>query len=158
MSVNTWFARIEFLLAGCVILGGCSNSGPPPAKLTGTVTLNGRPVTGGTMKFFSPTSKLKEQPSFQCMIRPDGTYTAAGVPHGKLKVTVSTESVRTTAEAREKMRAGGENRRQDSRTVGTAGSVGTYMEIPAKYANPKQTDLVVEIIGGEQEWNPVLKD
>jgi hypothetical protein len=143
------------LLAGSLNFLGCSRPVGERRLLTGRVTLNGQPITGGTLKFYAPGVGLKEQAAYQVRIRPDGTYTAQGVPAGKMKVTVDTQIVKATAAALEKMKESADKSRV---RAPEGGSPGTYVQIPAKYTNPKTTDLHLEVKGGDQQHDFALNE
>ncbi|WP_425618479.1 carboxypeptidase-like regulatory domain-containing protein [Anatilimnocola sp. NA78] len=86
------FCRLsQFLVlsVGLFILGGCGPTKAPVAKVHGTVTMQGQPLTGAVIGFESEdgsrsvTAELDAQGKF--VVR---TYADAGVPPGKYKVTV----------------------------------------------------------------------
>jgi hypothetical protein len=146
-------AGTTLLLAGFLGCLGCSRSAGERRLLTGRVTLNGQPVSGGTLRFYPAAARLREQAAYQVRIRPDGSYTAAGVPLGKMKVTVDTRIVQATAEALEQMTASAGKTRVPAPPFSPPGA---YVEVPAKYTNPKTTDLRVEVTGGEQQQDFAL--
>src|SRR5262249_24174053 len=70
------------LVSGC----GLSKSAPPRANLEGIVTLDGRPLSEGTMQFM-PQVKGQAPPSMAVIA--EGRYVAAGVPKGKVRVLLN---------------------------------------------------------------------
>jgi hypothetical protein len=74
---------ITLLLLGVVFVSGCgSNTG----TLTGTVSLNGQPLTVGQVTAYSDNH---EQVGFSAIL-PDGTYRMADVPAGPVILVVQT--------------------------------------------------------------------
>jgi hypothetical protein len=63
------------------LAAGCG--GPPAAVVTGTVTLDGAPVAGGTISFIPVAGG-----AVTALIQPDGTYRAEGVPVAEVAVTL----------------------------------------------------------------------
>lgn len=97
----------------------------------GTVTLDGKPLTGGSILFvLADNNKMM----VRTMIQPDGTFSVADAPQGKAIVSVDTEICRM-------------------------GNPAAYMPIPAKYRNMKTSGLIVEIgkKDGDQEIPIELK-
>ena len=77
-------AGVLALLAGASLLafGGCG--GAETHELSGTVTSGGKPVTWGTVTVIGSDNQPRSAP-----IRPDGTYTVAGLPPGPVRVAVT---------------------------------------------------------------------
>jgi len=77
-----------------VLASGCGgNSGPALVPVTGTVTLNNKPLEGATVSFVPDPSNKAGIPG-EDLTGPDGNYKAitlgrAGLVPGKYKVTVS---------------------------------------------------------------------
>jgi len=75
------------------LLVGCGESGPKLAPVTGTVTLNGKPLEGAVVTFQPDGSTPGAMPA-EDVTGPDGNYKAitkgrSGVMPGKYKVLVS---------------------------------------------------------------------
>src|SRR5262249_49163181 len=70
------------------LMTGCAKKAPAPARISGLVTYNNRPIPGGTIIFHS--TDLGSYPS---TLGTDGTYQVTDLPAGELVVTVETESV-----------------------------------------------------------------
>jgi len=88
MQLAARFAGASLLL-GALLLVGCKATNPnAPARVTGRVTYNGSPVTGGTIHFHSADGA-----DVPIGIGPDGTYQAFDIPDGDMVVTVETESI-----------------------------------------------------------------
>lgn len=163
--------RILFTLAPAVLLvalcgcGGGSNAG----SVQGKVTLDGKPVTGGTLVFYSETG------SYSAGIRPDGTYSITDMPPGDMTVTVETESVnpknnKTVAytgqsQGGNKMYGGkggsggapvgpdGKKYNQENSPIpeGAPTAQGEYVKIPDRYADKSKSGIKKSITGGKQQ-------
>jgi hypothetical protein len=83
--------RISPPLLGVACLGGvavallASGCAPRYGNLSGSVTYNNKPVTGGTITFFD----VSEKP-ISGEIKPDGTYTVSKVRVGRARIAVTT--------------------------------------------------------------------
>jgi hypothetical protein len=88
--------RIHVPLAAALLAalgGGCGESGPALVPVTGTVTLNGKPLEGATVSFMPDPSNKGGIPG-EDLTGPQGNYKAitlgrSGLVPGKYKVTVS---------------------------------------------------------------------
>jgi hypothetical protein len=152
-------------LLACLAVWGCKG-GPAgqtePTGLTGKVTYNGNPVTGGVLKFYFP-NMANNQPVSRTPIKEDGSYSTKGIPVGKLKVVVDTAVVKAVEEQRGRMAAQPPPKPiKDAPAPPSGGmmprSMGIYVEIPAKYTSPKRTPLSVEIHEGDQTKDFNLND
>ncbi len=120
------------VLAGALALVGCGDDGKAVVK--GRVTLDGEPVPNGIVQFFPED---KKSPSGKPGIIENGTYTASGVPIGKVRVVVNSSQVVGKKKADEKPESP---------------MVDVHKEmIPAKYHSP--SILVKEIKPGANEIN-----
>jgi hypothetical protein len=74
---------VTYLVAAILVLVGCQRGPdlPPMAEVTGTVTLDGRPLPRGTVQFVPDPSQGSEGPPAVGTIAEDGAYelTTAGV-------------------------------------------------------------------------------
>jgi hypothetical protein len=103
----------------------------------GKVTYGNQPVTGGTICFRSERPQSVAQ--VKGIITNKGEFSLGGVPVGKVRVTVETESIK------EKI----------ARKESPPGYL-VYCKIPKKYADPKTSDVSFEVVGGEQVHDVVL--
>jgi hypothetical protein len=143
------------LILSCplIALMGCGGSNKT-ATVSGKVTYNGAPVTGGTLMFYSE-GKTEPTPG---PINADGTFAFGGVPTGPMKVVVETDSV--------KKQVAGDYMHMDKMKPpegkGPTGMVSTtppvYVKIPAKYLKPDKTDLTCDVKSGSNSFNFELKD
>ena len=113
------------------MLPGCGGTGTKPDQCTvsGTVTFNGDPVTGGILVFHITTAK-NENVSATTLIKGDGTYAVSEVTAGAAKVSVDNPAAPRKA-----------------------GDVA----IPKKFADPKTSGLKYDIGTGTQTIDIDLK-
>ena len=135
---------------------GCSKNAGAPAKVSGSVTYNGKPVTAGTVSFHLP-----EGASLGAELTADGTYAISDVPEGELVVTVDTEAHNPTKKAASGRDA--DKRMKMSQQPPPPGMdagppPGAYVKIPATYSNPKSSPLKVTLTSGRNVYNIVLTD
>lgn len=118
---------VMFMGTALVPTTGCSD---PGSELTGTVTFNGKPLTGGKVTFFHPTQPGRNVSAY---IQPNGSYKILAVPRGDNKVTVVAlpprKKDRTGKEAKGRMKV---------------------PPVPEKYTDPATTTLVVTVTSGSQ--------
>jgi hypothetical protein len=124
--------------------------------VSGQVTYNGQPVTGGTITFYPQSGG-----AYPTSIDEKGAYAVSDLPAGEAAVSVETESVKKTATAEDynkghvnpqlanSSRPGGE---------GAAASAKKYVKIPPKYADPKTSGLTANLTAGRQEKTFQLAD
>jgi hypothetical protein len=116
------FLFIVSCILCCVVSIGC---GPKRAVradrsvVSGTVTFQGKPVSGGVITFTSSSGDTAGG-----MLREDGTYYIEDAPMGDTKVSIDTESIRPELGGR-------------------------YVKLPAKYVQASTTDLSHKVEGGE---------
>jgi hypothetical protein len=102
-------------------LGGCGGRGSTHegcrGPATGTVTINGKTLGGGSITFVRI-----DDPTYRVVapLRPDGTFSVADAPLGRVRVAVETESTRV-------------------------GDPGSYTPIPEKYGKPDTSGLTATI-------------
>ena len=90
MSLALFPRRAIVATALLACLGGCSGGGGPPSgTVTGKVTIDGQPVTGGSIRFHPTAADTKSKPSGG-VIGADGNYSVPDAPVGACKVTVDT--------------------------------------------------------------------
>lgn len=89
--MKMWRCAAAAVAAGLLL--GCGESGPKLAPVTGTVTLNGKPLEGAVVSF-QPDSSFAEGIPANVRSGPDGNYKAftngrSGVMPGKYRVVVT---------------------------------------------------------------------
>jgi hypothetical protein len=160
-------------LLSALVLAGCQEGNPnAPAKVTGRVTYNGSPVTGGSISFH-----YKDGAITTAAIDGSGNYSAADIQPGEVAVTVETESInpeKPTTEYRGTS-AGGMSSKygksapggkmlpkgqgmSNSPAPGGTTSVLTYVKIPKKYADPTSSGLTYTIEKGTHSKDFALTD
>jgi hypothetical protein len=121
------------------------------AVVTGKVTYQGKPVTGGFIHFVQAEQKIV------LWIRGDGTYSGE-VPLGMNKVAIETESVKY--KDRDKMlekwqeTVGSElveRKQAKGELPGITAAKLVYVEIPSKYSDPEQSGLTLEVLAGKDD-------
>lgn len=143
--------RVQILVS-LFVACGVSGCGSATGNVSGTVTLKEKVVKGGNVTFVA-----EGKATIVADIKEDGTYEAAGVPAGEVKVCVDTSKMNPAslpkefkygppkdAKAPEGFGGEGPNRDELARR---------YVAIPKKYANPATTDLTTKITGGKQTYN-----
>ena len=160
------------LLLGLVAAGCGKGTADGRAKLSGKVTYNGAPVTGGMIYFHAAGG-----PTYSAALRPDGTYLLPDVLPGDMTVTIDTESLNPkTSGPDPKGRSvapvtgpgGGKGQGSPSAMMRNmmskppegvnAAPAGAYVKIPAKYADRAKSGLSVTVTGGSQTKNFELTD
>jgi hypothetical protein len=111
-------------IALSVALTACSRGGSV-AEVYGTVTLNGQPVSAGTVVFTGPTD------SATAVIEPDGSYRARNVPRGPVRVLVSEPPL----------------------AVGPGGAPVPQPALPAQYRDANTSGLELTVAGGRNPFD-----
>jgi hypothetical protein len=143
-----WYVLV---VVGVIGLTGCNTglrNGPPPtgAEVTGKVRLGTTPLGGGTVRLVSATDESR---SAVGSIQADGTYTVKNAPLGKVVIAVETESARPFDPAFQ--RGGG------GPPAGVATPNLKYVRIPTRYAQAKNSGLTLEVTGGVQQHDLILR-
>jgi hypothetical protein len=133
------------------------------AILSGKISYKAKPVPGGKVTFHG---KGKDT-MVGAQIQADGSYVVVGLPAGEVVVTVETESINPDTELLKE----GKDRKEkkgitDSAFIKSkigvkttqAPPAATYVKIPAKYADPKTSDLTLTVGQGKQTQDFTLKD
>jgi hypothetical protein len=136
-----------------IVAIGCGGKGRSnTAIIEGTITYKGTKLGGGNITY-NPVSGAG---AYQVAIGNDGTYMVTEVPPGDAVVTVETESVKRAAE---KPAYGGKgDMKMSPAPKGYEPKVGTYVEIPAKYADKEKSGLKYTVQSGKQTKNWELTD
>jgi len=148
------------LLAGC---GGARNPNAP-AKISGLVKYQGKPVPGGNIVFHTKDN----QGMYRCSLGADGTYQIADVPTGNLVVTVETESLNPSKKKGPAYPGGGAAKGSKLDAEYMAGmkkggapvnaTPAVYQRIPEKYAKAETSPLTVSVEAGSQTHDITLTD
>lgn len=165
-TVTVCFAVLATALAGCQGSGDSKF----PAKVSGKVTYNGSPVTGGTITFHTADGS-----PIQAAIGADGSYTIVNLPEGPVTVTVETESLNQktpqyTGQGDQKGAmyggrggggpAGGAPKGDTKSPMPSEAqsSQPVYVKIPAKYAQTATSGLTTTLKKGDQKFDVPLTD
>jgi len=143
------------------LVAGCSSGKNPeaPARVSGVVTYQGKPVPGGIIAFH-PSGKAP----YSSPIGADGTYEVVDLPVGEMAVTVETESLNPNRKSQTYGGAIGEKMKAERwKAEGKAGAgpqqpAGRYIRVPSQYANPKTSPVTVTLEHGRQIKPIELKD
>jgi hypothetical protein len=143
-----WLVMV--LLAFVAVLGGCAKKpGRQNAEVKGKVTIDGKAVTAGNVRFVAEDGEYGAEAS----LTPEGTYTMSDAPVGLVRITVHT-----------KQYAGNKapEKEKTDTAKGGGGSMGmvmptniglVYVATPDKYADPKTSNLKYVVEPGSQEHN-----
>jgi hypothetical protein len=161
---------IPVLLAIFVV--GCK-SGSTPTVVSGKVTYNNGPVTGGVIYF----GMAGQEASFRGYIKEDGTYSVSDVPQGEMICWIDMEAINPEPAGKPKSATGyAQPGQKDQASAndqnamlekmksmgrapeGAGGKVGKYMKIPDQYTDKKKSPLKFTTTGGKNTFNPELKD
>ncbi|HEY1186939.1 MAG TPA: hypothetical protein VGE74_04745 [Gemmata sp.] len=147
----TRYARGPVAVLLVLALAGCSgnrsgiNTG---GKLTGQVTLNGKPIKGGNVLVVSEDGKF----SASGYVNGEGTYTVPEPPLGKVRIALQTSHLRGSMVPKGTgPKSGGSNEGSRGMVMPNPKEIGLeFTEIPAKYENPSTSDLRFEVKGGDE--------
>ncbi len=90
--------------AACLLAAGCETGAPAVSSSTeqvavqGTVTIGGKPASGGQIMFDPSNVKRKFAPVVSAEIGPDGTYSATTL-YGENKISLRTRELATPGDA-----------------------------------------------------------
>jgi hypothetical protein len=128
----------------CWAISGCG--GRTTATVTGTVTLDGKPVPAGTVSFFA-----SDQDPVSVPISSDGTYTATDVPTGPVKVAVLTPLAPS-----ERVAGATQMKRRFGRGKPMPSTI-NVVSVPTKYSDPARSGLGLDVNAGSQPYDIKLK-
>jgi hypothetical protein len=139
-----WMAKAALLFLLFATLEGCGGS-KSGGTINGKVSYKGESVGAGTVTFFGSTADQVASAS----IAKDGTYTASGVPVGKVTVTVTTPPPGPTEE---QIKKNGFLKRKNIKA-----STDKVVSVPAKFANAATSHLSLTVSEGSQPYDIELK-
>jgi hypothetical protein len=139
-----------------VVVFGCGDRKNPNAASTvsGKVTYKDAPVSGGNITF----KPEKEGPVYFRPLAADGTYSLTDVPAGNYVVTIETESINPSRKKPTYGRAGVGAPPAEPIPASAVTSAGTYVKIPAKYADVKTSGLKATLGGDKKGQDFPLTD
>lgn len=143
-------ARRSCIAAACllsIVIGG-SGCGSATATVSGKVTYSGGPVKSGSVVFFCADKQIVRG------LIVDGDYTIPNVPRGRVIATV---------QATAKVPAGLRMQQQLPPMVNGPAAVPSVsrdfpaVELPARYALPEESGLVIDVQGSHVTYEIDLK-
>jgi hypothetical protein len=114
------------LLCGLLTLAGCRDGA---AEVTGTVSYDNKPLTSGTVTILSEDGKERYS-----AVGPQGQYSVLGVPSGPVRFAVKSHAKIPTGLLR-------------------PGEKQLAAQIPARYEDPKTSELTANVRGGVFKHN-----
>lgn len=145
-------ASAAVLVALLIPIAGCGTKKTTGSSLSGKVTLNGQPVKGGTLQFYS------EAGAYTASIDGDGNYNLPDVPVGEMTVTVDNETL--NPKNKPPVYTGGQTSGGASGFKGAAGSpmAGMYKKaMGGKSAAPSYKGPGVKV-GDAPEGTEIVKE
>lgn len=140
--------RVCASLGIMLLFYGALGCGGGPTTVSGKVSYKGAPVTGGSIKFTFDGGKEDSGGIDQ-----RGNYSLQVTSHGKARVSIETESIKG-AGVDALAPPGGEK----LNVPAMPGGEYTYVQIPARYADPGSSNLTVDVKTGTQTKNWELTD
>jgi hypothetical protein len=152
-------------LALIVFSSGCGGSRGGAVSVNGKVTYKGQPVTGGKVTLYPKGSDA----GYSMAIGPDGNFAAGDLPKelvGVVTVTVDTKDLKDAPKddptdmknlqgtSKEKSIPAVDPKtmkQPDEMAKMSKSKRSVYVEIPEKYADPKKSNLTLEIKSGKNE-------
>jgi hypothetical protein len=128
-----------------LVAAGCGDSS---ASVSGRVTLNGKPLTGGAVTFHAAGGRTEGS-----WIDPEGHYAIARAPVGEVKVTVV---VNPTREPPKLPRKRDVPQHPESQAAEGA-PAGKAVAIPPRYKDPEKSGLTYTLSRGPQVIDIDLK-
>lgn len=130
--------RLTLLLVAPLLLAGCGEGGPVLVPVSGTVTLNGKPLEGAELTFVPDPTNTQVTPGAD-VTGPEGNYKAmyqarSGLAVGKYKVIVSKKAATQPLP---------EVFKEDPSMASMAGM--TKETLPAAYGDASKTSFSVEV-------------
>jgi hypothetical protein len=156
MSNRIGFKRIAMIFMLVIpAVAACGCNPEKVAAVSGTVTYMGKPLPGGTITF------MNEERTKQDIvpINPDGTYSAARVPWGKVLV-----GVYPAGKSRAELVSGDtQDSRKPPKESPFAGnfdktSEGKYVDIPMRLRDPFMSGISVEIDTSPKSFDITLPE
>jgi len=143
------------------LIAGCGTTSQAPARVSGTITYQGKPVKAGSIAFHM------DKGTYSSALSATGTYQIVDLPVGSATVSIETES--QNPDKKTPAYGGGMGPKMDPGKMAggvPAGAGGKskeemaalYVKIPAKYADPKTSTLTVNLERGSQVKNFELTD
>jgi hypothetical protein len=159
MRLGASLLSAAFLASVTVVMAGCGPTGGNPGVVSGTVTYNGKPVTGGNLTLHP----VKGGPDLPIPIDREGKFSSSGVPEGEMQVSIETESLKNKAavppDPPKDMKLPPGVKPEDIKKPDIdMSNRPTYMKIPRKYADAKTSGLTWTLTKGDNKKDFDLSD
>jgi hypothetical protein len=157
ISIGASLLSAAFLAAVTGGLAGCGPAGRAQGVVSGKVTYNNIPLTGGNLTLHP----AKGGPDIPITINNDGTFSSSGVPDGEMQVAIETESLKKNSAGNDNMPKpppGKEPPAGVGRPDIDTSNQPKYIKIPPKYASVKTSGLTWTITKGDNKQDFELKD
>ncbi|MBM4069309.1 MAG: carboxypeptidase regulatory-like domain-containing protein [Planctomycetes bacterium] len=148
------------MFIAALAVAGCGKSS---GSLSGNVSYQGKPVTGGVMLLVDAKGR-----NFPASLNADGTYKCPEIPPGDYTVTINTSALKGTdnqegtAKMLEKQGlgndAGSKQPKDLAKVKEMSTGAGKLVSIPPKYASTTTSTLTVKVEGGKQIQDFTLTD
>jgi hypothetical protein len=123
---------------------GCSR---PTGRVSGTVTLDGKALPGGTIIFLPEDNR-----NYLAAIGKDGHYEVAGIPFGKVRVAVIGVAPRSVPRPEPTKGGPSDEKGTERPRVATPG-----ISVPGLFADPDKSGLVFELNEASKDFPVRLK-
>lgn len=139
----------RLVLLAALVGGGC---GGGKGSVSGTVTFKDKPLPTGTITFLDDRNEVLASSAIR-----EGKYAVFNLPVGPTKIIVSTPPESPSKRRRPRHLPGVKKSEPLGKGSVTTRPAVMVFAIPARYADPAQTDLTFTVQAGEQEHNVELK-
>jgi hypothetical protein len=149
-------SRVGHVLAACLapaVLAAAGCGDTPKADVSGVVKFKGRPVVWGTV-----TVIASDQMAYHGSIHPDGKYTVKDVPIGPATVAVASADPYTKRLVKAEREAELAAKRKEAGMEDLPPPPkGMWVPLPARYANPRASELSCDVAQPETAFDIALK-
>ncbi len=142
--------RIVPVLLVALLLAGCGPKRKASGTVTGTITYQGKPVNGAALLLYGPSSQSAD---FTIPVDQEGKFSSTDVPPGDYKVVVQPSAGSSGPSTKGMTPAQMAEMKDKLDAMKTPATI----KIPAKYLDPKSSDLQMKVTGGKEEVNLELK-
>lgn len=130
------------MLAPLLVVLGCGRT----AEVTGTATLNGKPITSGSVTILAADSL-----TYSGQLNEQGGYQILNVPRGSAKVSIASPDPANLAGFAKA--AGPSAVKRSKAPAVTASTPAGWFPLPAHYADFEKSDLRLEVQGGVNKFD-----
>jgi hypothetical protein len=133
---------------GLVVVVGCSGGGNPGTKITGSVTVDGKPLTLGSLVIESDDGKFHDSGP----IDGEGNFFVGNAPFGKAKVRIQIPPLPddlTDSKSKQPPKEAPKGPKDGGAPVISKEAAALAKKIPAKYLDAAKTDYFIEVKNGD---------